>query len=430
MKLKNGIEILSLERRLGSIRMRAPFSRPNISASEQLVEKLKGQGVVSQFFNFDNNQKKNDNFNFQRVEDVMPKDQDYILVQFRAISKTLIDGYFLDFTTGDVLKESTPMLLGQTVYPNHDCFDINNWLGSVSNVAWDDAGDQFGGVAGINAEYKIDALMNARVARGLLMDPPAIHSTSMTVLFEFEFSHPDLVEQGRFWQLLGEEVEGEIVRLIVTKVQDYWEASLVYQGADRYAKRIDGTDDNDEDFADMSADVSGQLSVVSGQKKADEDSPELKTEEKTMKLTAEQKAELGIEFDGEDVPETEIHKAATQMAAKLKPFEGVDPANIAELQAKAASGEKFVEKQRTEVTRLAKLAELGAEAGDLPTVVDKQIKAADFDTLVELETYFKAKVAEKFPELSRSSLEDPKAIENAGGVNTTQEATVPEVGLL
>jgi hypothetical protein len=59
----------------------------------------------------------------------VPRSQDYILVNFRAISKTLIDGYFLDFTVGDVLKESTPLLLGQTVYPNHDFMDISNWLG-------------------------------------------------------------------------------------------------------------------------------------------------------------------------------------------------------------------------------------------------------------------------------------------------------------
>jgi hypothetical protein len=38
--------------------------------------------------------------------------------------------------------------------------------------------------------------------------------------------------------------------------------------------------------------------------------PPNSNEEKTMKLTAEQKKELGIEFDGEDVPETEILKAA------------------------------------------------------------------------------------------------------------------------
>jgi hypothetical protein len=419
MKLKNGIEILSLERKLGSVRMRAPFSTPNISASDELIKKLRATGVVSQFFRFgDGTQRKNDNFNFERVEDVLPKPEDYILVQFRAISKTLIDGYFLDFTMGDVLKESTPLLLGQTVYPNHDFCDINNWLGSVSGVAWDDTGDQFEGVAGINTEFKIDALMNPRIARGLLMDPPAIHSTSMTILFEFEFSHPDLVEQGRFWQLLGDEVEGSIVRLIVTKVQEYWEASLVFQGADRYAKKInDGEDNTDEDFADMSAPPADQLP------------PANSNQEKTMKLTDDKKKELGIEFDGEDVPETVLLVAGESLAAKLAKFGDADPDNLTELQAKAAAGDKYTELQRGEVTRLAKLAELGADSGDLPAVVDKQIKAADFDTLVELETFYEAKVAAKFPAGGRSSQEDSDSVDNAGGV-ATQEMTVPEVGLL
>jgi hypothetical protein len=426
MKLANGIEILSLNKRLGRVRMKAPLGSMNVSASEELVTKLRAQGVVSQFFNFDNNQKKNDSFNFTRVEDVLPKDQDYIYVRFRAISKTLIDGYFLDFTQGNVLKESTPLLQGQTVYPNHDMFDINNWLGSVSQTIWDEAGDQFGGVAGINAEYKIDALMNPRIARGLIMDPPAIHSTSMTFLFEFEFSHPDLVEQGRFWQLLGDDVDGEIVRLIVTKVQEYWEASLVFQGADRFAKQIDDAAGGDgEDFADMKVPAPAELSAPPA-----EIPPANSNEERTMKLTNEHKQSLGIEFDGEDVPETKIFEAAEALAAKLKPFEGVDPENIAALQAKAAAGDKFIEKQRTEVVRLAKLAELGADAGDLPKVIKSTIDTASFDTLVELEDYYKGKVAEKFPQTVRSSEENSAEVDNAGGASAQKTAELPRVGVL
>ncbi len=57
------------------------------------------------------------------------------------------------------------------------------------------------------------------------------------MLFEFDFSHPDLVEQGRFWQLLGEEVEGQIVRLIVTVILGFWEISLVFQGAQEENKQ-------------------------------------------------------------------------------------------------------------------------------------------------------------------------------------------------
>ena len=76
------------------------------------------------------------------------------------------------------------------------------------------------------------------LVRGVAMEPPAIHSASVTVLFEFDFSHPDLVEEGRFWQLLGEEVEGEIVRLIVTTILGYWEISLVFQGAQEENKQL------------------------------------------------------------------------------------------------------------------------------------------------------------------------------------------------
>lgn len=143
-----------------------------------------------------------------------------------------------------------------------------------------------------------------------------------------------------------------------------------------------------------------------------------------MKLTAEQKKELGIEFDGDDVPETEIFKAAESLSAKVKEF---DQVKFDELSAKAAAGDKLVEEKRTEVTRLAKIAELGAEEGDLAKVVAQQIENADVDTLVELESYYKQKVADRFPKKGRSSVEDSDKIESAGGVN--QQMKVPAVGL-
>jgi hypothetical protein len=365
---------------------------------------------------------KQDNFNFRTISDIVPKDEDYILVNFRAISKTIIAGHWIDWTRGNVLEESVPLLFGATVYPNHEFWDINNWLGSVSNVAWDDAGANSGGIPGINAEYKIDALMNARIARGLLMTPPAIHSTSMTVLFEFEYSHPDMAAENKwkFINNLGEEVDGEIVRFIVTKIREYWEASLVFQGADRLAKKYDDPDEGDQedDFADMSAKPAAGFQP-----------PPNSNEEKTMKLTKEQKTELGIEFDGEDVPETEIFKAATTLAAKNKEFDGVNIAELADLKKKADAGEAYIEKQRTEVTRLAKLAELGADDGDLDEVTAELIAEADFDRLVKLEQRYQKKVGERFPETARSSQEDTEAVEAGGGV-ATQKTTVPKVGLL
>jgi hypothetical protein len=406
-KLPTGLKIVSMERQTAQVRMRAPFAAAGISASEKLTELLRTANLWRQ-----NTQvNKSDNFNFEKVADILPKDEEYISVNFRALSKTIVPGHWIDWSKDNVLKDSVSMLLGATVYPNHDFSDINNWLGSVSNVAWDETGANAEGVPGINATYKIDALMNPRIARGLLMTPPAIHSTSMTVLFKFEPSHPDIFNESRwrFCELLGEEVEGQIVRLIVTEILEYWEASLVFQGADRLAKKYD--EDEEEDFENLSA---AGLSAL----------PANSNEEKTMKLSKEQKAELGIEFDGDEVPETEILKAAESLAAKTKQFDGVD---IANLKKQASQVETLLVAKRAEVTRLARLAELGAEEGELEEIISQQIEEADAEKLVKLEAYFGKKAADKFP-TGRSSQEDSQQIENAGGVSQAA-VTVPTVGL-
>lgn len=407
-KLPNGLEIVSMDRQVGRVRMKAPFAAADIKASEKLAEKLKNVAQISQWAQ----QTKNDNFNFEKVGDILPSEEDYIFVNFRALSKATVPGHWIDWSKDNVLEDSTAMLLGATVYPNHDFTDINNWLGSVNNSVWDAEGKNAGGIAGINAEYKIDALMNPRIARGLLMTPPAIHSTSMTVLFKFEFSHPDIANESRwrFMELLGEEVEGEIVRFIVTEIIEYWEASLVFQGADRLAKQYAG-DDEEEEVENFSA---AKLSAL----------PTNSNEEKTMKIEKAKRTELGIEFDGDDVPETELLKAVETLAAKNKKFEGVD---VAELQKQAAQTATLLTNKRAEVTRLAKIAELGATEGELDELVSQQIEEADADKLVKLETYFQKKAGDRFPN-GRSSMEGSDEVEAAGGVKTVKQGTTVPVG--
>lgn len=410
-KVINGITV-SLDANVAQVRLQSPLALAEIHAADGLKDRIEAIGKASQWSIVPPTQK-NDNFNFSRAADVLPHADDYISVNFRALSKAVVGGHWIDWSKDNVLKDSLQKLLGATVYPNHDFTDINNWLGSVARVEWDDAGEKSDGVAGINAEYKIDALMNPRVARGLLMTPPAIHSTSMTVLFKFEFSHPEIAAENRwrFFELLGEEVEGHVVRLVVTEILEYWEASLVFQGADRLAKQH--RDPDTEDFADMSV------------KPAAIEPPANSNEEKTMKLTKEQKTKLGIEFDGEEVPETEIFKAAESFADRYAGV--VDTANIAELTKRAEAGDKLVEQKRESVTKLAKLAELGAEIGDLDEVVSQSIADADADKLVKLESYYQKKATEKFPENRRSSAENS---DETDATTKSQKAdTVPIVGL-
>jgi len=414
-QLKNGVEIISLCEggfgvNCGRVRLLSRID-PDVIApvnAAELDKKLRAAGQSS-LWSFVPSQVKSDNFNFERIEDVLPSEADYITVPFRALSQAFVPGHCLDFTTDGVLEAAVPLIVGQTVYPNHDFTDINNALGVISAANWDAEDVAQKGAPGVNVQYKIDALMNPRISRLLLMRPPGIHSTSLTLLFEFDFSHPDLVEQGRFWQLLGEEVEGSIVRLIVTEILECWEGSLVFMGADRMAKQLPGDEDEEEDQESFSAQLA--------EKGAKETTPPNSDEEKTMQIPKEKREALGIGFDGEDVPETEIFKALETQAESLTTLKAGLPDNVEELKAAAAAGAKLVEEKRAAVLADAKLAELSADdaTAKLDPVVEKTIAEADVDRLQELGAYYGKKVAAKFPN-GRSSLEDSETVETAGGV--------------
>lgn len=361
----------------------------------------------------------NQNINIEADENTaIPLESQMVSREFRALSADLLQSRGLDFRSPGVLNEGVKLLEGKPVFPNHNFWDINNTLGVVAKTYWDSTGANSEGVPGINCEIKIDALMNIRIARGLMMQPPSINRMSLTILFEFEYSHPKLVDDHNFWRMIGEEVDGEIVRLIVTKIIDIWEASLVFLGEDRKAKGLPTSPNNDDDDDDES--LSAKLSAETD----DIQSPQTPNEEKTMKLTKEQMQALGITT--EELSESEILEKALEFAKTAKEFDSV---NLADLQEKAKVSDEYTELQRTEVRRLAKLAELGAEDGELDEVIESSIKEASFDRLKSLQTYYEKKAAERFPDSRRSSMENSEEVEGAGGVNPKAKQTVPAVGL-
>jgi hypothetical protein len=164
------------------------------------------------------------------AKDLVPSKDDYIQFSVRALSKVLIEGRWFDLTQGDVLKESVGMLTGLTVYPDHNA-RIENWLGTVVGDRWDDKSTP----PGIDADLKIDAFSNVKIARGLLTDPPAITRISVQVNWDVEKSHD--MDDYAFFSSLGKKVDGELVRWIITRIRRYGELSLVWSGADPYAKR-------------------------------------------------------------------------------------------------------------------------------------------------------------------------------------------------
>lgn len=174
-------------------------------------------------------------------EDLTPNADEFIEPVFRLLSATIVSKNWnpTDFSQPGVLKASMRMLLGQTVNCDHST-DIGNAIGSVSQVMWQEGykDGNFMIPAGINGVLKIDGKANPRIARGILMDPPSIHSNSVTVQFKWDKSHPGMDDRD-FWDKLGTyDEKGNIIRKVVTEVVRYLETSLVSHGADSFAQKI------------------------------------------------------------------------------------------------------------------------------------------------------------------------------------------------
>lgn len=176
------------------------------------------------------------------ADELHPKDEEFIHPIFRLLSATIVSKNWNPTDFGHiegVLKNSMSLLLGQTVNCDHST-DIGNAIGSVSEVIWQEAYKD-GKIfipAGINGVLKIDGKANPRIARGILMEPPSIHSNSVTVQFRWEKSHPELSDS-EFYDKIGTyDSKGALIRRIVTEIIRYHETSLVSHGADPYAQKI------------------------------------------------------------------------------------------------------------------------------------------------------------------------------------------------
>lgn len=175
------------------------------------------------------------------AEDLKPQEADFIMPVFRLLSETIVSkGAPIDFSKKNVLKDSMKMLLGQTINIDHEVA-VGNAIGAVSEVFWQNSYKDTEGraiPAGINGVLKIDGKSNPRIARGIMMDPPSIHSNSVTVRFQWEPSHK-YEQANEFYDKLGTyEKDGELVRLIVTAIKSYHETSLVSHGADVFAQKV------------------------------------------------------------------------------------------------------------------------------------------------------------------------------------------------
>lgn len=174
------------------------------------------------------------------AEDLTPKDGEFIEPVFRLLSNvTVQSGYNPIHFPADVLKKSMYKLIGQTINIDHETA-LGNAIGSVKSVEWQNAYTKDGVKvpAGINGTLKIDGKSNPRIARGIMMDPPSIHSESVTVNFQWVKSHPNMSDE-EFRNKLGSlDDKGKLVQKVASNILAYHEISLVAHGADPFAQKI------------------------------------------------------------------------------------------------------------------------------------------------------------------------------------------------
>ena len=176
------------------------------------------------------------------AEDLKPKAEDYIRPLFRGLSETIVRKQYDPIDFGHekgVLKASMGLMVGQTVFSNHEAF-VGNEKGVVADVFWDNGhkADGFEIPAGFNMEFLIDGKIHTKLVRELQAPIPMVHSNSVTVQFGWKQSHPKM-DLNEFRSKVGTfDDKGDLIRRVVNEIYSYNETSLVAHGADPYAQMI------------------------------------------------------------------------------------------------------------------------------------------------------------------------------------------------
>lgn len=205
--------------------------------------------------------------------------EEFLVRPWRLLSMAMTPYRFFDFTKDGVLAAAVSLFDGLTLYANHNA-DVNSWKGYVAAPRWDDENEP----AGINADLVIDRTVDPTLARGV--EIKALRSASVTIWFEYERSHPEL--RG-FYDYLGEEVDGEIVRFVITRITQAGEVSIVWEGEDPFAKSLSaghGPDGKTNKPGGDTVKIKGTLAKRLGLAETDDVTPEALVEKVKSELAA------------------------------------------------------------------------------------------------------------------------------------------------
>ena len=183
------------------------------------------------------------------VADAVAQPEDFMPFYFRHLSATIVGAYSWKATefTEASLKAAAAKLQYKPAYVNHE-LEVGNIIGANGEIKFVGSKKAQDGTiipGGLEGPIWIDAKLHTDLCRKLTAYPvPHIQSVSVTVSYNWEPSHEFTNRDGQMdeWEFemnIGKMVDGTMVRRIVTEIIDFTETSLVYLGADPYAKILD-----------------------------------------------------------------------------------------------------------------------------------------------------------------------------------------------
>ncbi|MDI7196303.1 hypothetical protein [Leptospira santarosai] len=159
------------------------------------------------------------------------ENEEYAEFNFRMLSAVLIEGYWSDFRKPGVLESATELFTTK-IYTDHQR-SVRNSIGITRNPTFTNRNE----IPGVDSVFRIFKAFGSDVIARLKTKPALIDANSVGITFAYEKSHAQLEN---FYERLGEIVDGQIVRVIVTKILSIPETSLVAVPADDTARKFAG----------------------------------------------------------------------------------------------------------------------------------------------------------------------------------------------
>lgn len=358
-------------------------------------------------------------FNGQMVSLDLPKmneDETHLFAPFRALSAVLIEERWVDFSQEGVLKSGARFLQGQTIYTNHK-HDVNDWVGVVAKSQFNDKSEP----QGIDTMLKVNKKWNERLIDGLKEEPPAVHSVSVDVYFDYRRSHPDLDD---FWWLLGEDIDGEKVRIIATKIKSFGEISFVWQGADVTAKRIGlekpegaqgaGIELHSQEPTGSQGDANVKIARVLLEKLGLRPSAYgFKGNETEAEFDASEVQRMMSDMAGIALENSTVREALTKAGIDLSEDLSEKLMKMAE---NAKDGEAYLSDMRSEAIKFARLS----NGGEISQVTEKAITNASLEDAKDFRDEYAKAAEDKFPVVCS---ECGAKLSRSGGVHSESEST-------